>query len=207
MVVVRMPPPVGGISPTHVTLKSREVLIRIFDPTRYGATATGFRNYGPISRFDHHGSYKNKIDPNRSVIYAGRTLSCCLVEIFGDGGIIAIEQQQVAFLTLASNNNVRLLDLRGSGAMAAGTVAAISSVTQRDISQAWGKYFYEHPELYGEIEGLIFSGAHNGEDAIMLYERAKPKIKSARVEILNFNHPDLVAPILEIAEVHKLLVK
>ncbi|MEO1673618.1 MAG: RES family NAD+ phosphorylase [Cyanobacteria bacterium J06631_2] len=206
MVVVRMPPPVGGISPTHITLKSKEVLIRIFDPTRYGATSIGFRNYGPISRFDHHGSYKDRIDSNRSVIYVGRTLSCCLVEIFGDGGIIAVEQQQVAFFTLI-NNNIRLLDLKGSGAMGAGTVAAISSVTQRDISQAWGKYFYEHPELYGEIDGLMYSGAHNGEDAIMLYERAKPKIKSAKVEILNLNHPDLVAPILEIAKAHGLLVK
>ena len=205
MVLVRMPPPVGGISPTHVTLKSGEVLIRIFDPTRYGATAISFRSYGPISRFDHHGSYKNKIDPDRSVIYTGRTLSCCLVEIFGDGGVIAIEPQQVAFLTLT--NNIKLLDIRGSGAMGAGTVAAISSITQRDISQAWGKYFYEHPELYDEIEGLIFSGAHNGEDAIMLYERAKPKIESARVEILNLNHPDLVAPILEIGEIHGLLVR
>ncbi|MGV2831555.1 RES family NAD+ phosphorylase [Myxosarcina sp. GI1(2024)] len=205
MVVVRMPPPIGGISPTHVTLKSGEVLIRIFDPTRYGATAISFRNYGPISRFDHHRKYSNKIDRDRSVIYAGRTLSCCLVEIFGDGGVIAIEPQQIAFLTLT--NNIKLLDIRGSGAMEAGTVAAISSITQRDISQAWGKYFYEHPELYDEIEGLIFSGAHNGEDAIMLYERAKVKIESARVEVLNLNHPDLVAPILEIAEVHGLLVK
>ena len=205
MVVVRMPPPIGGISPTHVTLKSGEVLIRIFDPTRYGATATSFRNYGPISRFDHHQEYSSNIDPERSVIYVGLTLSCCLVEIFGDGGVIAIEQQQVAFLTLTSD--IKLLDIRGSGAMGAGTVAAISSITQRDISQAWGKYFYEHPELYDEIEGLIFSGAHNGEDAIMLYERAKPKIESARVEILNLNHPDLVAPILEIGEIHGLLVR
>lgn len=205
MVLVRMPPPIGGISPTHVTLKSGEVLIRIFDPTRYGTSAISFRNYGPISRFDHHRKYSNKIDLDRSVIYAGLTLSCCLVEVFGDGGVIAIEQQQVAFLILT--HDIKLLDIKGSGAMGAGTVAAISSITQRDISQAWGKYFYEHPELYDEIEGLIFSGAHNGEDAIMLYERVKPKIESSRVEVLNLNHPDLVAPILEIAEVHGLLIR
>ncbi|PSB05676.1 RES domain-containing protein [Pleurocapsa sp. CCALA 161] len=219
--MVLMPPPIGGISPTHVTLKSREGLIRIFDPTQYGSTATSFRSYGPISRFDHHRKYSNKIDPDRSVIYAGLTLSCCLVEVFGDCGVIALEQRQVAFLTLT--NDIKLLDIRGSGSMGAGTVAAISGVTQRDISQAWGKYFYEHPELYDEIEGLIFSarkrvevsstsaslasGAHNGEDAIVLYERAKPKIESARVGVLNLNHPDLVAPILEIAEVHGLFVK
>ena len=187
MVVVRMPPPIGGISPAHVTLGIGEVLIRIFDPTRYGATAISFRSYGPISRFDHHRKCSDKIDRDRSVIYAGLTLSCCLVEVFGDGGVIAIEQQQVAFLTLT--NNIKLLDIRGSGARkagalpvvarrrsarsrcGAGTVAAISSITQRDISQAWGKYFYEHPELYDEIEGLIFSGAHNGEDACDSFRR------------------------------------
>lgn len=204
MVVVNMPPPIGSISPQYVILKSGEELMRIFDPTRYGATATSFRNYGPISRFDHHREYSNKIDPNRSVIYAGMTLSCCLVEIFGDGGVIEIKQQQVAFLTLTTSIN--LLDIRGSGAMGAGTVAAISSITQRDISQAWGKYFYENSQLYSEIDGLIFSGAHNGENAIVIYERAKSKIESAFVEVLNLNHPDLLELIFEIAEVHRLTI-
>jgi hypothetical protein len=199
-----MPPPIGSIVPQYLTLKKGEQFIRIFDPTRYGATATNFRNYGPISRFDHHRERSNNIDPDRSVIYAGRTFSCCLVEIFGDGGIIALEQQQVAFLTLTSK--LKLLDLRGSGAMGAGTVAAISSITQRDISQAWGKYFYDNPNLYGEIDGLLFSGAHNGEDAFVLYERAKPKIESAKMNILSLNHPDLLQQIFEIAEVHGLLV-
>jgi hypothetical protein len=204
MVVVRMPPPTGSITPLHLTLGIGAELIRIFDPTKYSATAIGFRNYGPISRFDHHRKYPNKIDPDRSVIYAGRTLSCCLVEIFGDGGVIEVKQQQVAFITLT--DSLQLLDLRGSGAMAAGTVAALSGITQRQISQAWGKYFYENPELYDTLDGLIFSGAHNGEDAIILYERAKPKIESAKTEILNLNHPNLIEPILEIAEVHKLIV-
>ena len=205
MVVVRLPPPTGSISPQWFTLKSGAELIRIFDPTRYSATATGLRNYGPISRFDHHRDFPNKIDSERSVIYAGFTLSCCLVEIFGDGGVIEIKQQQIAYITL--KQNLKLLDLRGSAAMAAGTVAAISSITQRDITQKWGKYFYEHPELYSMVDGLIFSGAHNSEDALLLYERAKSHIKSADIEILNLNHPDLLEPILEIAQVHGLIVK
>ena len=62
----------------------------------------------------------DKLDPQRSVIYAGLSLSCCLVEIFGDGGVIRIEQQQLAFITL--KDTLKLLDLRGSAAMAAGTV-------------------------------------------------------------------------------------
>jgi hypothetical protein len=150
------------------------------------------------------GHYQNRIDPERSVIYAGFTLSCCLVEIFGDGGVIRIEQQQLALITL--KDTFKLLDLRGSAAMAAGTVAALSSITERDISQAWGRYFYESPYLYGEIDGLIFAGAHNSEDAVVLYERAKSKLTSAKVEILNLNHPDLRDSILSIAKNHSLIV-
>lgn len=204
MVTVRMPPPLGSISPQYVTLREGEELVRIFDPTSYGATAVGFRNYGPISRFDHHREYPDKIDSDRSVIYLGKSLSCCLVEIFGDGDVIELKQQKVAFLTLPKD--LKLLDLRGSGAMGAGTVYAVSAITQRDISQAWGKYFYDNSQLYGEVEGLIFSGAHNGEDAIMFYERAESIVQSAKVEVLDLNHPDLIELILEIAEIHGLLV-
>ena len=131
MVVVHLPPPLRSIAPKFVTLNRNDELLRIFDPTKYDATAVSFRNYGPVSRFDHHRQYPNKIDPERSVIYASPTLSCCLVEIFGDGGIIKIERQQLAFITL--RNTLKLLDLRGSAAMAAGTLSAISSITERKI--------------------------------------------------------------------------
>lgn len=204
MVVVHFPPPLRSVAPKFITLNRNDELIRIFNPTSYGATATSYRNYGPISRFDHHRESKNRIDPERSVIYAGFTLSCCLVEVFGDGGIVKIEQQQLAFITL--KNALKLLDLRGSAAMAAGTLAALSSITERDISQAWGRYFYENQQLYGEIDGLIFAGAHNGEDAVCLYERAESKLTSAHVEILNLNHPDLRDTILSIAKNHSLIV-
>ena len=221
MVVVHLPPPLRSITPKFTTLNRNNELIRIFDPTSYNATATSFRNYGPISRFDHHRQYPNKIDPERSVIYAAPTLSCCLVEIFGDGGIIRIERQQLAFITL--RNALKLLDLRGSTAMAAGTVAAISSITERNISQAWGRYIYENSQLYGEIDGLVFAGAHKrsdpasserrkgtltktGEDAVCLYERAESRLASAHVEILSLNHPDLRDTILSIARNHSLIV-
>lgn len=205
MVVVHFPPPSRSIAPKFVTLVRNDILIRIFDPTKYDATAISFRNYGPISRFDHHREFPQRLDPDRSVIYAGCTLSCCIVEIFGTGGVVKLERQQTAFITL--KDSLKLLDLRGSAAMAAGTVAALSSITQRDISQAWGKYFYENPQLYGNIDGLIFSGAHNGSDAISLYERAESKLASAKIEILPLNHPDLRDGILSIAKNHGLLVK
>jgi hypothetical protein len=202
--IVHFPPASRSIAPKFVTLARNDILIRIFDPTKYDTSAISFRNYGPISRFDHHRECPQNLDPDRSIIYAGRTLSCCIVEIFGTGGVVKLEQQQIAFITLGET--LELLNLRGSAAMAAGTVAAISSITERDISQAWGKYFYENPQLYGMVDGLIFSGAHNGEDALVLYERAKVKLTSAKIEILPLNHPDLRDTILHIANNHGLPV-
>ncbi len=91
--------------------------------------------------------------------------------------------------------------------MQAGTVSAISGTAQRNISQAWGRYFYENPQLYGLVDGLIFSGAHNSEDAIALYERAESVINSSRLKVMELNHPTLKRSIFQIAERHSLMVE
>ncbi|MGH2412245.1 MAG: RES family NAD+ phosphorylase [Microcystaceae cyanobacterium] len=205
MVKLRLPPPTRNVTPQFEILKPGQKLLRIFDPTRYGATAIGFRHYGPLGRFDHHRGKTPAADPARGIIYAGMTLSCCLVEVFGDGDVIEVNQQQVACLTLT--DSLKLLDLRGAAAMQAGTVAAISAIAQRSISQAWGRYFYEHPQLYQEVDGLIFNNAHNAEEAIALYERAKRQITSADVKVMELNHPELRSAIFRIAARHDLLVQ
>ena len=53
MVEIRYPPPTRNITPQLFELKPGTTIQRIFDPTSYGATAIGFRYYGPLSRFDH----------------------------------------------------------------------------------------------------------------------------------------------------------
>ena len=205
MVELRLPPPTRNVTPQFKILKPGQKLLRIFDPMRYGASAVGFRHYGPVSRFDHHRGKTPAADPTRGIIYAGMTLSCCLVEVFGDGDVIEVKQQQVACLTLTKS--LKLLDLRGTAAMKAGTVAAVSAIAQRSISQAWGRYFYEHPHLYQKVDGLIFNNAHNAEEAIALYERAKRQITSADVKAIELNHPELRSAIFKIANRHDLLVQ
>lgn len=200
MVEVKPPPPLRNVNPQIITLSANTKLRRIFDPTRYNATATGFRSYGPVSRFDHHALQEPGLDPQRSIIYAGFTISCCLVEYFGDGEIINLENVKLAIIYLGKE--LELLDLRGEGAMAAGTVAAVSGITQREISQAWGKYFYERIELYGLLDGLIFSGAHNGEDVVALYERAAKVISSSFVKEIDLRSETLRSTVLRIADKH-----
>lgn len=204
MVRVQLPPPLRYINPQIHTLKKNTQLRRIFDPTRYGATAIGFRNFGAVSRFDHH-RFVNDVDPDRSVIYAGFTLSCCIAEYFGDGTIINSQNVKLALIYLAEE--VKLLDLRGEAAMKAGTVAAISGIIDRNITQKWSKYFYEHPELYGNVDGLIFSGAHNGEDAIALYERCQSKIDKSDVEEIELANPSLRRTLIRIASRQGLIIE
>jgi hypothetical protein len=205
MVEIRYPPPTRNISPQWSELKPGTTIQRIFDPTSYGATATGFRYYGPLSRFDHQQSQKPELNSERGIIYAGLSLSCCLIEVFGDDEAIKIQQQQITYITL--KQSLKLLDLRGSGAWDAGAVAAMAVDNRRRRTQAWSRYFYENPDLYGNIEGLIFNNAHDGQAAIALYERAASKLLSADVSILNLNEPTIRETVLAIANKLNLLVE
>ena len=206
MVEIRYPPPTRNISPQWFELKAGTTIQRIFNPTSYGATATGFRYYGPLSRFDHQ-SIKNKpvVSKDRGIIYAGLSLSCCLIEIFGDDETIKIQQQKIAYITL--KQSLKLLNLRESGAWNAGSVSAMSVDGRRKLTQAWSRYFYENPDLYGDLDGLIFSNAHDGKPAIALYERAASKLLSADVSILDLNDPTIRETVLAIATRLNLLVE
>ena len=198
MVEISFPPPDSG-SPIFKILNPGTKLKRIFDPTKYNTQATSFRHYGPISRFDHHRSFLDKpnFDLERGINYWGLSLCCCLVEVFGDTRVIETKNKEVALVILTKP--IKLLDLRGSGAMKAGTVSAISQTAQRNLSQAWSRYFYENHEIYSEIDGLLFNNAHNNEKAIALYERAKPQLDSAKIFSLPLDHPDLYTAIADCA--------
>ena len=197
MVEIRYPPPTRNISPQWFELKSGTTIQRIFDLTSYGATAMGFRYYGPLSRFDHQRSKQPGMDKERGIVYAGFNLFCCLIEVFGDDKAIKVKQQQIAIINL--KQSLKLLGLKESGAWDAGSVATMAVDGRRKLTQAWSRYFYENPDLYGNIEGLIFNNAHDGQMAIALYERASPKLLSAGVSVLDLNEPTIRETILAIA--------
>ena len=114
--------------------------------------------------------------------------------MFGDDGIIDLEAQELATITL--NQNLKLLDLRGDGAWNAGTVSAITNDGTRVLTQAWGCYFYENTQIYGQIGGMIFNNAHNSEEAIALFERAKNQITSAKISTQSLKNNSIRKEIL-----------
>ena len=175
MVQVAPPPPQDQPSPCIYTLSVNNYLFRIFDPTRRNTNALTFRFNGPRNqgRFDHHrGDLDNPADDKeRGIFYAGLTLECCLVEVFGDIGTVEIFNQHIA--RLGFKRDLLLLDLRSSiTAKQAGTVKELGTICDRPLTQAWSRYFYEHPEIYSTIDGIVHLNRHNGEETVTLYERA-----------------------------------
>jgi hypothetical protein len=132
-----------------------------------------FRRYGPLRRFDHQRARDGEPDEDkeRGILYAGESISGCVVEVFGDTRIIEVGTWELALLE--TQREVNLLDLRGDGAMKAGTVAGVCKDTNQGLSQLWSRYFYENECIYGPIDGLLFGNAHNDEMALALYERAE----------------------------------
>jgi RES domain len=171
MVRVAPPPPDARrrISPTHHTIVAGADLFRIYDPASPNGPQDGraFRWHGPFARFDHHRGTTAR--ERRGIWYGGLTLSCAVVEAF-DIGIVAPGTKRLA--RARATRDLLLLDLRGRAAMRSGTVVAISA-GDHSLSQPWSRFFWEHPEIYGEIDGLYYPSAHSGELAVALYERSR----------------------------------
>jgi hypothetical protein len=169
VVRIERPPPRRPVQPVVHALAVGERLLRIYSPGEWNNTAITFRRRGgPRLRFDHHLDPEHNLeDETRGIHYSARSLEGCLVEVFGDDGLIATQDRRLGALRVG--RSLRLLDLRGEGAWKAGATQAICSCPSRAISQEWARYFYEtEPKL----DGLIYGNAHNGADAIALFERA-----------------------------------
>ena len=211
VVVINPPPPLRSPTPLMVAAPEGAILVRIYDPTRWNTTALTFRSNGPRLRFDHHrgrGPDRSPAnDPDRAVYYASWdadptvALASCLVEIFGDGGIVTPGELRVAASTTI--RPLTLLDLRGSGAMRAGTVSAISKC-EHVLSQQWSHYFYESTAMFGWLDGLFYANAHKDGPAVMLYERARDALRCDERDTMSLNAPALRPTINRIMVDHNL---
>ena len=76
-------------------------LLRIYRPQPYGSSACGFRYEGPFSRFDHHAD-----DHWRGIHYNAPSLSSCVVEVFGDTGLI--EPLRSRLLAIANDHGMTM---------------------------------------------------------------------------------------------------
>jgi hypothetical protein len=170
------PPPSRPIRPRLQVAPADSRLLRIYSPEPYRTGPTTFRAFGPANaRFDHHRSSRSApaVDPDCRILYAAPDLVCALGERFGDEGTITLSGNRLARLRLT--RDIALLDLRGLAARAAGTIPAIGSVGEREITQAWSRWWHDHAAL-SRVDGLIYTSAQTGLDCIALWQRAEDAI-------------------------------
>jgi len=150
-------------------------ILRVYSPEPYKTGPLSFRDFGPLRRFDHQrpGRIGPRRDRGRGILYAAYGLVCNVGERFGDEGAITKPGNRLA--RLAVTDELSVLDLRGPAATGAGTIPAIGGVGERHLTQAWARWWYEHPQL-PKIDGLLYASAHSGRDAIALWERANGKV-------------------------------
>jgi RES domain len=184
MVYIAPPPPIAPVTPLFATVSTERNLVRMYDPKAFDARTAKFRFKGPYRRFDHQQEINDEPaeSVDRGILYAGDSLSGCLVEIFGDTKMVEVGSWEVA--VIKPTRNLTLLDLRGAGAMKSGTVAAVCKDSNHQVSQQWSRHFYEHSYVYGAIDGLLFENAHNEEKAYALYERCQSDLSVVRSNTL-----------------------
>lgn len=148
VVRIDLPPPKRPVQPVLHALAANKRLLRIYSPDQWDNTALTFRRRGgPRLRFNHHSDHEqNPDDQSRGIHYSAPTLEGCLVEVFGDDGLISTQDRRLGSLRV--DRLLRLLDLRGEGAWKAGATQAICSYLSRATSQQWARFFYDtDPEL------------------------------------------------------------
>lgn len=182
-----------AVAPTFVTLPAATRLIRVYSPQPYRAGPLTFRRHGPHARFDHHrcdDDGKARSDAERGVVYAGQSLLCCLGEFFADSCEIALRGTKAAAVGVVEP--LTLLDLRGTAATGVGTTQAIAAISQRRTTQAWARYWYDHPMLTA-VHGLLYPASTSGSDAVAFWERADGKLEV--LVDLDLADPALVAEV------------
>jgi len=205
VVHIPAPPPPRRPKPIFKTIRTGAFLVRLFDPTTsFGQTALTFRRFGPLRRFDHQEPHAGQpaSDPDRGIYYAAQTLSGCIVEVFGDTGLIACGEWHIARVWLV--RPLTLLNISGRGAMRAGSVAALSKVPDHAVAQQWSRHFYEQPE-YSQCDGIYYSNAHNDGPAFALYERAEDALDCPPGSVVRLDDPALRGELLRVAKLNHLI--
>lgn len=165
------------LKPSFVSL-TRAVALTRLHLHRFGPSQ--FNPVGPIHRFDHHtqGSRaKPERDPDRATLYAASNLWTALLEIYAYTPVIDPSLRRAA--TLRSKEAIRLLDIRGSNALGAGVTTAMNGSPRRTSTQAFARRVYAHP-AFGQPEGIVYSGAVDGRDNYVFFERAANKLEVVR---------------------------
>ena len=158
--------------PSLITIGPNLTLHRIYK--RSGAHPTlwnTFRNFGPVSRFDHH-----LLDDNgdahlqeRSMLYAAADTPTALAEYFQDDDRrINRLRDQPWLVSFRLPGQLQLLNLTDTFCVRVGASMKLTSGPFTS-AQAWSRGFYE---TYPEIQGVYYPSPLTNRPTIALYDRS-----------------------------------
>ncbi len=164
------PPENWSTDPVAFPVPAGSVFVRLHDPV---ASATNpypvidpseHRTAGPFHRFDHH----LPDGRGRGIAYGAELLTGAVAEVYGPARVIdRLPTMHVGFL--APQQALRLIDLRGQGALAVGATAELMTTPDRHLSQTWARALYER---YEWACGIAYSGRYAGCLCTAFWERA-----------------------------------
>jgi len=143
------------------------------------------------NRFDDpHGDYR--------VCYIGTTKEAAFAEVFlRDLSVEVLSQSDLKMRSLTPIEvirEVRVVTLHGRALGRLGATAEVASGGDCQVSQAWGRSLWEHPD---QPDGILYRARHNDDEhSVALYHRAATSVKPL-VTIDLSARPDLVAELLE----------
>jgi hypothetical protein len=151
----------------------RIYLGRYPDPLSFGKTPSRFSDP------------RRRVAANRfGVLYLGETVKVCFLEallrdqrdgVIGDLPIAESELRDRYYAEIEVADALKLVDLRGDGAIVMGVPTEVVKGSSQTLARAWSVAFHEHPE---KLDGIIYPSRLNGHTAVAVFDRAVVKLRA-----------------------------
>ncbi|MGI8989330.1 MAG: RES family NAD+ phosphorylase [Bryobacteraceae bacterium] len=132
------------------------------------------------------------------VCYLGTTIQACFAETFLRNPpvrlltIADLAARRIA--TIAARRELRIVTLYGPGAARLGTTPQLASDSGYDLSQAWSRALWGHPDA---PDGVAYRSRHDDASlCIAIYDRARDALTLAHDDPLTAN-PQMLARLLK----------
>lgn len=189
MIVRAIASPPSIVSTGKISAKkcAAEKLLRISNYT----TGEPYFGQSGVNRFDAPGCLRDAAE--FSACYLGMSLSVALAESVLhdempiDGHfVIDLSTLEDKYVLHFSGSTLNLADLTGAALKRLGGHGELSGTANYQITQAWSHAVFQNP---AKFDGFIYMSRHlNTEKAVMLFDRARSKIRMASAQPL-LSHP------------------
>lgn len=182
MSLVPLPPRDLAQIPLRTVELPSSKLLRI---SRFGSGEPYFGR-AAANRFDDPGRVKSR---RFGTCYLGCSLEVAIAETLlhdempeAGGFSVAVTEIENRWLVRFKGTPLKLADLTGAALKTLVGSGGISTLVPYDVPQRWAAALHAHPD---RVDGLVYMSRHvNDERAVVVFDRAAPKLGTARYQPL-----------------------